>query len=128
MSLWMTWWGMCCNNNFIICFYMAIKQAHDPLKYIYFCMWLFIHQTLDEFMKVIYSVVYNSPLHSRGIGLEGETRIMVLKRKLDGNSRISNKNVCTINLPITNYLLPSTYQNLDMYACLHSIIKSTTKC
>jgi hypothetical protein len=79
-------------------------------------------------MKVIYSVVYNSPLHSRGIGLEGETRIMVLKRKLDGNSRISNKNVCTINLPITNYLLPSTYQNLDMYACLHSIIKSTTKC
>jgi len=32
LPLWMTWWSRCCNNNFIICFCLAIKQIQDPLK------------------------------------------------------------------------------------------------
>jgi hypothetical protein len=39
---------------------------------------------LNKFAKTICNVVSSSPLHSRGISLEGERRSMFVKRKLDG--------------------------------------------
>jgi len=41
---------------------------------------------LDKFVKAIYNVVFGSPLHSKGIILEGKASLMFVKRKLDGNS------------------------------------------
>jgi hypothetical protein len=68
---------------------------------------------LNKFVKVVCNVVFSSLWHSRGIGLEGETHSMFVKWKLDGNSHKFDKDVYTINILITNYLLPSTHQSLD---------------
>jgi len=62
---------------------------------------------------VVCNVVFGSPLHSRGIGLEGETRSMFVKRKLDGNSHRPNKGIYIMNIPMTNWPPPSKHQSLD---------------
>jgi hypothetical protein len=66
-----------------------------------------------KFAKTIHNVVFSSPLHSGGISLEGETHSMFVKKKLDGNSRMLDKGVYTINMPMTNCPLPSMHQNMD---------------
>jgi len=68
---------------------------------------------LDKFVKVVYNVVFGSPLHLRGIGLERETHSMFVKRKLNGNSHWPNKGIYRVNIPMTNCPPPSTRQSLD---------------
>jgi hypothetical protein len=58
----------------------------------------------DKFAKVVHNVMYGSPLHSKGIGLEDDTCSMFMKRKLDGNSHIINKGTFTFSIPINNCL------------------------
>jgi hypothetical protein len=40
---------------------------------------------LTNFAKAIHNVVFGSPFHSRGIGLEGETHLVFVKVNLHGN-------------------------------------------
>jgi hypothetical protein len=53
---------------------------------------------LNNFAKAIHNVVFRSPLHSRGIGLEEETHLVFVKVKLHGNSHKSSKGIYTINI------------------------------
>ncbi len=123
------WHGEVCVATIILSYVFIGNKIGTWSIEVYILLHVTFHSpSSNKFTKVVHDVVSNSPLHSRGIGLEGETCTMVLKIKLDGNSHRPNKDVCTINVPITNYLLPSTYQSLDMHACLHSNFKSTTKC
>ncbi len=81
---------------------------------------------LNKFVKVVCNVVFSSLWHSRGISLEGETHSMFVKWKLDGNSHKFDKDVYTINIPITNYLLPSNTSKFGFI--LHYIFGFKTKC
>jgi hypothetical protein len=53
---------------------------------------------LNNFAKAIHNVVFRSPFHSRGIGLEGETHLVFVKVKLHGNSHRPSKGIYTINI------------------------------
>jgi hypothetical protein len=112
LPLWMTWWSLCCNNNFIICFKMN-KACTWPIDVNLLLCATSYSPNLNKFAKIICNVVFSSLLHSRGIGLEGKTRSMFVKRKLDGNSHKLDKGVYTINIPMTNYPPPSMHQSLD---------------
>lgn len=69
---------------------------------------------LDTFVKAIYNVVFGSPLHSKGIILEGKASLMFVERKLDGNSHKLDKSIFIINISaMTNCLTLSTHQSLD---------------
>jgi hypothetical protein len=57
---------------------------------------------LNKFAKVMHNVVSSSPLHSKGIGLEGDAHLMYVRRKLDGNFHRLHKSVFTINIPMRN--------------------------
>jgi hypothetical protein len=56
-------------------------------------------------VKVVHNVVSSSPLHYKGIGLEGDKHLMFAKRKLDANSNILDMGIFTFNIPIKNCLL-----------------------
>jgi hypothetical protein len=63
---------------------------------------------------VVRNVVLGSPLHSRGIGLEGDTHSMFVKRKLDANSNRLDMGIFTINIPMKNCLLAIMHKSLDL--------------
>jgi hypothetical protein len=61
-------------------------------------MGLLYSPNLNNFAKAIHNVVFGSPLHSRGIGWEGDTHLVFVKAKLHGNSHRSSKGIYAINI------------------------------
>jgi hypothetical protein len=57
----------------------------NKIRYMTIRMDLLYSPNLNNFAKAIHNVVFGSPFHSRGIGLEGETHLVFVKVKLHGN-------------------------------------------
>ncbi len=90
---------------------MDAMPMRSMLQQQFYCMFLFGNKTgtwptrfllyppnLNNFAKAIHNVIFGSPLYSRGIGLEGDTHLVFVKVKLDGNSHRPNKGIYTINI------------------------------
>ncbi len=91
---------------------MDAMPMRSMLQQQFYCMFLFGNKistwptrmdllyppNLNNFAKAIHNVIFGSPLYSRGIGLEGETHLVFVKVKLDGNSHRPNKGIYTINI------------------------------
>ncbi len=56
----------------------------------------------NKFVKIMCNVVFGYPLHLRIIGLEGDTSLVFVKKKLDGNSHIPNKGIFTLHILMKN--------------------------
>jgi hypothetical protein len=63
---------------------------------------------LNNFAKAIHNVVFGSPFHSRGIGLEGETHLVFVKVKLHGNLNTSYEEILTNVTPLRPCHVPTT--------------------
>ncbi len=84
-----------------------------------------IRPNLDKFAKVVHNVVYGSPLHSKGIGLEDHTSLVFMKRKSDGNSQITNKGTLTFNIPMKNCLPTLAHWSFDPLCLALFILHAT---
>jgi hypothetical protein len=85
----------------------------------------------NKFAKVVHNVVCGSPLHSKGIGLEDDTCLMFMKRKMDGNSHIINKGTFTFIIPMKNCLHTLSHSSFNPLCLtlftLHATIGDTNQ-
>ncbi len=81
---------------------------------------------LNNFAKAIHNVVFSSPFHSRGIGLEGEAYVVFVKVKLHGNSHRPSKGIYTINIYPWQFFHLHPHNKVRPF--VHSILGSRTQC
>lgn len=101
------------------------------LQQLFYFIFLFDHKlsiqpNLDKFAKVVHNVMYGSPLHSKGIGLEDDKCLVFMKRKLDGNWQITNEGTSTFSIPMKNCLPTLSHWSFDPLCfalfTLHAIV------
>lgn len=93
-------------------FFFSNKTSTGPTVVDFFLHAASRSPNLDKFVKVVRNVVSSSPLHSRGIGFEGKTCLVFVKRKLDDNAHKLDKGIYIINIPKKNCPFPSMHQSL----------------
>ncbi len=80
----------------------------------------------NKFVKIPCNVVFNSPLHLRINGLEGDTSLVFAKKKLDGNSHIPNKRY--FHIPHTHEKLFTWLYVWEFKPLVHSTLCFSYKC